>query len=96
MIDVVISDHKKRIVFVIVFVCVFLVVQCFRGYKKYLFGCNYSFPNELHCYSFLYSVIDTDIMCFFPPLEKRCADKEIVCNFTKKNQTDKMICPKLQ
>lgn len=76
--------------------CVFLVVQYFRGYKKYLFDRNYIFPNELHCYSFLKSVIDTDIMYFFPPLEKRCADKEIVCNFTEKNQTDKMICPKLQ
>ena len=54
---------------------------------KYLFGSNYIFP------SFLHSVVDTDILSFlfFPSLEERCADKEIVCNFTKKDQTKQFV-----
>lgn len=60
VIDVVISDHTKNC-----FCNCVLFLAVFRDYRKYLFGCNYIFPCELHCYSFLYSVVDTDILCLF-------------------------------
>lgn len=45
---------------------------------KYLFGSNYIVSSELNSYSFLYSIVDTDIECFgvfFFPLEDAYADK---------------------